>query len=905
MTNKENFELNEEKNKKEERPSKGLEEKDTKPNKNKQSEKILKKDKSSRLRKTSQEKDETVGREENKNPVLALQMDSESLQQNLAQLIHKLPEAHPELKNPQFIQALENQMKNALQLFQMQAERLKELEEISDEEVEEYEENVEDLQEDDHSQPERKTSIKKPQKDESIDTEGTKSERASTTSTSEKKGNSSATTLEEAIKNLFNFPGKIMEIRSGEGLVNEMNMEDFMSEHVQGMQAEEESELPQNLRTGHRRKQRYLKLYGTNLNQLALENKIDKLVGRDEELHRVIQILNRRSKNNPVLLGEPGVGKTALAEGLALRIVQGEVPQKLKNMEVYLVDLTALVAGTQFRGQFEARLKGLIDEAISLKNVILVIDELHNIVGAGTSDGGSMNAANILKPALAKGQIRILGSTTLKEYRKFIEKDNALERRFQVVQLQEPSAAETIEILKGVRNYYETYHNVTFSDQVIVELVRLADRYVTDRNFPDKAIDILDEAGSKSNLDQVLLIRSAELEMEIEDLEADLEELEKEVAQSDFKDLELLKTQAEEKEKLALLKEEYENLQDKLKPREITVEEIARVVEMWTGIPVASLTEEEKEKLLHLEERLHKHIIGQEKAVNKLSRSVCRTRSGFSKKNKPVSFLFVGPTGVGKTALVKALAKELFGDEKAMIRFDMSEFMEAHSVSKWIGSPPGYVGFEEAGQLTEQVRRRPYSVLLLDEIEKAHKDVYNMLLQILDEGRLTDSQGRVINFEHTIIIMTSNAGTSLKSVQFGFGNRGQVALENQIHQELKVLFRPEFLNRLDDIVIFNALSKEDQSQILDMMLEELSVEVKEHGLQLHVSPEAKSYLLEKGYSDVLGARPLRRCLAVEVEDLLAQAYLKDEMNGACAVLLVKDKDSDKLSLKFTYETQVQ
>lgn len=699
--------------------------------------------------------------------------------------------------------------------------------------------------------------------------------------------------LTDLLESLGDMPGMISIVQSQHPF-SDMN------------DAEEEGELEEaahssaHPKTKKHKKFKYLSQFGTSLNQLAEQGKIDQVVGREKELLRVIQILNRRSKNNPVLLGEPGVGKTAIAEGLALKIHQGQVPEKLRNMQVYLLDMTGMVAGTQFRGQFESRLKGVIDEAVQAGNIILVIDELHNIVGAGTSEG-AMNAANILKPALAKGTLHVLGSTTLNEYRRFIEKDSALERRFQQVRIEEPNVEETIEILKNIRTYYEQYHHVTYSDQVIVETVTMAERYIPERFFPDKAIDLIDEAGSKSNLNQKDLVKKKELEQILEEDRLSLQKLEETYLKNlekQSEDLKLLEEKAQLQSRLAQNQMLLEDLNKRLRPHEITVEQIASVVELWTGIPILSLTENEKDKLLHLEERLKKQVIGQDKAVSSLARAIRRKRSGFSTKKKPNSFLFVGPTGVGKTELVKALARTLFGDEKALIRFDMSEFMEAHTVSKLIGSPPGYVGFEEAGQLTEQVRRRPYSVILLDEIEKAHKDVYNMLLQILDDGRLTDSKGRTVHFENTILVMTSNAGTSFKQVQYGFNKTEQANLESQVEQALKDIFRPELLNRIDDTIIFNVLSQEDQTNILDLMLEELKTEVKQHGLNLFVSPSAKAYLIQKGYSKVFGARPLRRVLAQEVEDLLAEAYLKNEMEGYREVYVDYQNQEQGLHLVF-------
>jgi ATP-dependent Clp protease ATP-binding subunit ClpE len=629
------------------------------------------------------------------------------------------------------------------------------------------------------------------------------------------------------------------------------------------------------------RKRKFLDQFGTNLTVKAQSGQIDRIIGRQKELARVIQILNRRAKNNPVLLGEPGVGKTAIAEGLAVKIAQREVPAKLLTQEVYLLDMTAMVAGTQFRGQFESRMKGVVDEARKAGNIILVIDELHNIMGAGDAEG-AMNAANILKPALAKGEIRVIGSTTLDEYRRFIEKDSALERRFQRVIVDEPSPTESIEILKGIRDYYETHHHVTFSDDIIELAVRMADRYITDRFLPDKAIDLLDEAGSHRNLQDDVLIRLEDDRKALEQVRREQEALEAQVSSSP-EDVHLYERQAELRSRLLRLEDELAKLEAQAVPTPITAEDIARVVEMWTGIPVQRITESESEKLLKLEDRLHQRVIGQKPAVSALARAIRRNRAGFGKKRKPASFIFVGPTGVGKTELVKALAEAMFETEDAMVRLDMSEFMEPHTVSKLIGSPPGYVGYDDGGQLTEKIRRKPYSVVLLDEIEKAHADVFNILLQILDDGRLTDSHGRLVSFENTIIVMTSNAGTTLKANAFGFGADGFVALESRVHSVLKEMFRPEFLNRVDEIVVFAELSREEIRQIVDLMLAEVSEHLKTKGLRFIVTDAAKDHLAEKGYDPKYGARPLRKTIQRLLEDPLADLVLSGQLNEATGV----------------------
>ncbi len=553
---------------------------------------------------------------------------------------------------------------------------------------------------------------------------------------------------------------------------------------------------------------KYLNEFGTNLTERAAEGKIDRIIGRDKEIERCIQILNRRSKNNPVLIGAPGVGKTAIAQGLAVKIVEGTVPEKLLNMQVWQLDLPAMVAGTQFRGQFESRIKGVINEAIKAENIILVIDELHTIVGAGDAEG-STNAANILKPALARGELRILGSTTTAEYKR-IEKDSALERRFQKVMLDEPSVEMSIEILKGIKDYYEKHHNVTYSDEVIEFAVKASKRYITDRYLPDKAIDLIDEAGSAANLKNVKLVKLANTRKALEKAKLEhqqqvdaMENSSPEEREADYEKVAELKAAADK------LQNELDALESDITPDPIQVEDIARVVEMWTGIPLKSISETETEKLKNLEERLHKRVVGQEDAVHAVASAVRRTRAGFTKKHKPTSFIFVGPTGVGKTELVKALAEVMFDTEEALIRIDMSEYMEPHSVSKLIGSPPGYVGFDDAGQLTEQVRRKPYSVILFDEIEKAHPDVFNLLLQMLDDGVLTDSHGLHVNFENCIIIMTSNAGSTAKAATIGFFNETNEALEQHVQSALKETFRPEFLNRVDETIIFKPLKPEE------------------------------------------------------------------------------------------------
>jgi len=633
-----------------------------------------------------------------------------------------------------------------------------------------------------------------------------------------------------------------------------------------------------------REKRKFLDQFGTNLNIKASEGKIDRIIGREKEIERVVQILNRRNKNNPVLLGEPGVGKTAIAEGLAVRIVQGTVPVKLKNLEIYLLDMTAMVAGTQFRGQFEVRMKGVVDEATRFKNIIIVIDELHNIMGAGDAEG-AMNAANILKPALAKGDIKILGSTTLNEYRKFIEKDSALERRFQQVIVEEPTKEESIEILHGIKDYYEKHHKVIYEDKALQSAVDLSDRYITDRFLPDKAIDLLDEAGSKASLNDFCDINIHDSKLRIESLESQQQLIESQLSESSD-NLELYEKQAKMKADICKEQENLNKLESEYRPTVITENDIAHVVEMWTKIPVQKISESESMKLLELESRLHERIVGQEQAVISVAKAIRRNRAGFRKKHKPSSFIFVGPTGVGKTELVKAIAWAMFESEDAMIRLDMSEFMEPHTVSKLIGSPPGYVGYDDGGQLTERVRRKPYSVILFDEIEKAHTDVYNMLLQILDEGRLTDSHGRVVNFENAVIIMTSNAGTTLKAHGIGFTSNNHLAMESRVQTVLREIFRPEFLNRIDEIIVFNELSNEEIRKICDLMMKDIISGFESKDIKFLVSDEVKDFIAHKGYDIKFGARPLRKTIQKEIEDPLADMMLTGKLEGKIGISAV-------------------
>jgi ATP-dependent Clp protease ATP-binding subunit ClpC len=632
-----------------------------------------------------------------------------------------------------------------------------------------------------------------------------------------------------------------------------------------------------------RNKRKFLDSYGVNLTEKAQNNELDRVIGRSREIDRVIQILNRRTKNNPILIGEAGVGKTAIAEGLAVRIAEKQVPLKLFDSQVYLLELTSIVADTQFRGQFEARMKGIIEEARDSKNVILIIDEVHNIIGAGSAEAGAMNAANILKPALAKGEIQVIGATTIDEYRKCIEKDSALERRFQPVFVEEPTIDETIEIIRGIRHYYENYHKVIIPDEIIETAVRLAERYITDRFLPDKAIDVIDEAGSRANLKNQGLV-------ELEALREELKKIQdEEVSLASRNDYEQA---AEHKVKECRLKEKIKSFEKQYSVVTITLDDIASVIESWTKIPVQKITEIEAEKLLNLESRLHTRVIGQDEAVVSLSRTIRRNRSGFKKFKKPTSFIFVGPTGVGKTELVRALSFELFGSEKALIRIDMSEYMEKHTVSKLIGAPPGYIGYDQGGQLTEKVRRNPYSVILLDEIEKAHPDVFNLLLQILEDGRLTDSQGRTVHFENTVLIMTSNAGTSLKGNGIGFSKDNYASLASKINDVLKETFRPEFLNRVDETIIFTKLSKDELRKIVDIMLKEILSEAMDKNISIEITDNAKAFLLEKGYDEKYGARPLRRAIQKYVEDEIAELYIKGVYREGSSIKI--DAKNDKL-----------
>ena len=636
-------------------------------------------------------------------------------------------------------------------------------------------------------------------------------------------------------------------------------------------QNEEESNGRQKVKTETKKtkkKKKYLDVFGTNLTVKAKNNELDMVIGRDKEIQRVIQILNRRTKNNPCLIGEPGVGKTAIAQGLAIKIANNNVPAKLLNKEVYLLDMTAVVAGTQFRGQFEARMKGIIEECKEYGNIILVIDEIHNIIGAGDGEH-SMNAANILKPSLSNGEVQIIGTTTLKEYRKYIEKDSALERRFQQVLVEEPNIEDSIKILEGIKKYYEEYHKVKISNDVIKQTVIMSEKYIHDRFLPDKAIDILDEACSRINLENKELFKLEMLKQELAQVQAQKEDAANADSTEDYQKAADLKTQE------CRLIEEIDKLNSTIQLKNLTTQDIAQVIENWTKIPVKKITEAETQKLLNLETNLHTRIIGQDKAVSAVSRAIRRNRAGLQSTKRPPSFIFVGPTGVGKTELAKSLAYEMFGSEDSIIRVDMSEYMESHSTSKLIGAPPGYVGYDDAGQLTEKVKRKPYSIILLDEIEKAHPDVFNILLQVLDDGKLTDSQGNTVSFQNTIIIMTSNAGSNLNNNSIGFGK--QTVDKGKIEDSLKEVFRPEFLNRVDEVVVFDSLTQNELLQIVDLMLNDTIKALKDKDITMHISNDAKKYLLEKGTNIKFGARPLRRAIQRYLEDEISERILKGEI----------------------------
>lgn len=615
-----------------------------------------------------------------------------------------------------------------------------------------------------------------------------------------------------------------------------------------------------------KKKRKYLTTYCTDLTEKARDGKLDRIIGRDQEISRAIQILCRRSKNNPCLIGEPGVGKTAIAEGLALRIASGEVPAKLRDKEIHLLDLTALVAGTQFRGQFESRIKGLVEEVKHEGNIILFIDEVHNLVGTGDSEG-TMNAANILKPALSRGEIQVIGATTFNEYRKHIEKDAALERRFQPIKIDEPSIEQTYEVLKGIKNYYEDYHRVVISDELVHRAVVLSERYITDRFLPDKAIDLLDEACTCANLRNKAISEAEIAENELSEAKADLLEMEEDTENPDYEE------QAKTKAEIIAIQEKLPALRKAAKDNNVKEEDLAKVIQLWTGIPASKVIESDLRKLAHLEEHLKEHIKGQDEAIEAVSAAVKRSRIQINTRRRPASFIFVGPTGVGKTELVKRLSEELFDTPETLIRLDMSEFMEKHSVSRIIGSPPGYVGYDEAGQLTEKVRRKPYSVLLFDEIEKAHPDVLNILLQILDEGKINDAQGRTVNFENCIIVMTSNAGSERKENALGFARSQNDINRDKAMKALREFLRPEFIGRVDEIVVFNELSEENYKEIAILMLSELSQPLMDKGIKFDYTEDVPAAIVSKMDSGVRGARDLRNVIRRNIENKIADIII--------------------------------
>lgn len=635
-----------------------------------------------------------------------------------------------------------------------------------------------------------------------------------------------------------------------------------------------------------KKKLKFLNNYCTNLTQKAREGKLDNVVGRDKEISRVIHILSRRQKNNPCLIGEPGVGKTAIAEGIAQRIVGGDVPFHIKDKELYLLDLTALVAGTQFRGQFESRCKGLVEEVKEQGNVILFIDEVHTLVGTGDNEG-TMNAANILKPSLSRGEIQVIGATTFKEYRKYIEKDSALERRFQPVTVSEPTVEDTITVLEGIKQYYENFHRVKISDDMLRECAVLSERYINDRFLPDKAIDLLDEACACTS------IRTPEIE-EFDALNEELKKHEKLVEDYEQKsdpDYEII---AKEKGEILSIQNRLKEVEETLKNVQVTEEDISKVIELWTGIPANKIAQTEYDKIKHLKEALSKRVIGQDEAVDKVAKAIKRTRVQLSKRRRPASFIFVGPTGVGKTELVKVLGEELFDATEPLIRVDMTEYMEKHSVSKLIGSPPGYVGFDEAGQLTEKVRRRPYSVVLFDEIEKAHPDVMNILLQILDEGRINDSQGRSVSFENTVIVMTSNAGSTDRDTGVGFNKTDSDIAKDKAMKALREFLRPEFLGRIDEIVVFNPLTEENFAGIAGLMLDEMKSPLEEKHISLRYTDEALKTIAHKAYGQKLGARDIRRVIRNEVEDKIAELLIDKGEGAVSAVAISADNGEIKV-----------
>lgn len=690
-----------------------------------------------------------------------------------------------------------------------------------------------------------------------------------------------------------NFPFPVDDGDESDGRAPAINFQKLMNSGLARMGGEKNDKNKKNSDKKNAKERKYLNTYCQNLTTRAKEGKLDKIIGRDRDLGRVIQILCRRQKNNPCLIGEPGVGKTAIAEALAQKIASGDVPYKLKNSEIYLVDLTALVAGTQFRGQFEARVLGLLNEVKSAGNIILVIDEVHNIVGAGDAEG-SMNAANILKPALSRGEIQVIGATTMSEYRKFIEKDSALERRFQPVTVEEPSLSDTEDILRGIKHYYEGYHGIRIPDSTLGYAVRLSEKYITDRFLPDKAIDLIDEAASHISLSSPQINERAELIDLKNSLEKERVELEAKAADTSDGDQWIYANLAEVKAKEMQTENRINVLNSECEKIEMTISDLANVIEIWTGIPASSIKEDEFEGLENLEERLRKRVVGQDDAVGAVARAVRRGRVGVSAKRKPVSFIFAGPTGVGKTELVRVLAADLFKTPETLIRLDMSEYMDKFSVSRIIGSPPGYVGYDDAGQLTEKIRRRPYSVVLFDEIEKAHPDVLNILLQILDDGRITDSQGRTVNFENTIIVMTTNAGSTGSTQAPGFATDSVKSSRERTMKALSEFLRPEFINRVDEVITFNSLTPEDFSGIARIMLVELSNALAERFIKFSYSEDVCDLVAKESYSQKFGARNMRRYIQTEIEDKIASLVI--EHRGKVEQIYARVEDG-KLEIK--------
>ncbi|MBE6543265.1 MAG: ATP-dependent Clp protease ATP-binding subunit [Ruminococcaceae bacterium] len=683
------------------------------------------------------------------------------------------------------------------------------------------------------------------------------------------------------------FGGMMFRGNDGMPMPQKEGSQEQKSKNKQSKKSEEEE----------REKRKYLTAYCRNLTEMAKQGKIDKTVGRDKEIARLMQILCRRQKNNPCLIGEPGVGKTAIAEALATRIAEENVPQKLAYKEVHLLDLTALVAGTQFRGQFESRIKGLIEEVKKLGNIILVIDEVHTIVGAGDAEGG-MNAANILKPALSRGEIQVIGATTLAEYRKYIEKDAALERRFQPIIVEEPSIADTVEILRGIKGYYETHHGIKIPEGLLERAVVLSERYITDRFLPDKAIDLLDESSSYLALNSDVINELQKVTVSLEKVKKEREAIEGEIAGSEAPDEEKYRTLATLKSDEMRLFARFEELSKERDGIVLTVNELAYVIELWTGVPATNITEMEFKRIDQLSDRIKKHIVGQDDAVEAVVRAIKRNRAGVSYKRKPVSFIFAGPTGVGKTELVKTIAADLFSQPESLVRLDMSEFMEKHSVSRIVGSPPGYVGYDDAGQLTEKIRRKPYSVVLFDEIEKAHPDVMNILLQILDDGRITDAQGRTVNFENTVIVMTTNAGSVGVSGLAGFSTTASENSSSKTEKALSQFLRPEFLNRVDEIITFRSLDIDDFGNIARIMLDELKSAMKERGVNLEYSEEAAKYIAKQSFDTKYGARNMRRYIQKHIEDEIANYIISNYEELVDYIGIGYDENSDKLDIKY-------